>query len=134
MKQLCLVVVDLERIELVYEDIRSKNMLLNANQDLKLSDLDREVKIDENIIVLIKLFGRLLGEKDDVDVGTYDKAGARIETFVIGSIYYTLLNDHESYKKESWNKDHFVILGEKLQEKEFLLLTNSFEDTIIRKC
>jgi len=101
MKQLCLVVVDLERIELVYEDIRSKNMLLNANQDLKLSDLDREVKIDENIIVLIKLFGQLLGEKDDVDVGTYDKADARIETFVIGSIYYTLLNDHESYEKES---------------------------------
>jgi len=101
MKQLCLVVVDLERIELVHEDICSKNMLLNANQDLKLSDLDREVKIGEDIIVLIESFGRLLGEKDGVDVGTYGKAGARIETFVIGSIYYILLNDHESYKKES---------------------------------
>lgn len=101
MKSLCLVVVDLKRIELSHEGIRSRNMFSNANQDLKLSDLDRGVKIDKNIIVLTKSFKQLLGEKNDVDASTYDKANARTKTFVIDFVYYTLLNDHKSYKIKS---------------------------------
>ena len=72
MKQLCLAAADLERIELCHEDIRPRNMLLNANRDLRLSDLDRETKIRENIAMLFESFERILNQKDDVDADTYD--------------------------------------------------------------
>jgi hypothetical protein len=64
-------------------------MLLDANRDLRLSDLDRGMKIGEDIAVLTEPFGRLLDQKDGVGAGTYGKAGARTETFAIGSVYYT---------------------------------------------
>jgi len=134
MKQLCLAAAGLERIGLCHGDIRPGNMLLDANRDLRLSDLDRGMKMGEDIAVLTEPFGRLLDQEDGVGAGTYGKSGARTETFAIGSVYYTLLRGHEPYETESWGTDHFVILGEKFQKKEFPLLTNSAGDTIIRKC
>jgi hypothetical protein len=53
---------------------------LDANRDLRLSDLDRGMKIGEDIAVLTEPFGRLLDQKDGVGAGTYGKAGARTET------------------------------------------------------
>ena len=134
MKQLCLAAAGLERIGLLHGDIRPGNMLLDADRNLKLSDLDRGMKIGEDIAVLTEPFGRLLDEEDGGGAGTYGKAGARTETFAIGSVYYTLLRGHEPYEIESWGGNHFVILGEKFQRKEFPPLTISAGDTIIRKC
>ena len=134
MTQLCLAAAGLEQIGLCHGDIRPGNMLLDANRDLKLSDLDRAVKIGEDVAALSEPFGRLLDKEDGEGAGTYGKAGARTETFAIGSVYYTLLRGHEPYETESWGINHFVILGEKFQKKEFPLLTDSAEDMIIHKC
>ncbi len=134
MRQLCLAATGLERIGLLHGDIRPGNMLLDADRNLKLSDLDRGMKTGEDITVLTEPYGRLLDEGDGGGAGTYGKAGARTETFAIGSVYYTLLRGHEPYETESWGRNHFVILGEKFQNKEFPPLTNSAGDVIIRKC
>lgn len=134
MRQLCLAAAGLERIGLVHGDIRPGNMLLDANWNLKLSDLDRGMEIGENIAVLTEPFGRLLNEQDGEGSGTYGKAGARTETFAIGSVYYTLLRGHEPYETEYWGRDRFVILCEKFQNKEFPSLTDAAGDAIIRKC
>ena len=134
MRQLCLTAAGLERIGLCHGDIRPGNMLLDANRNLKLSDLDRGMKIGEDIEVLTEPFGRLLAEGDGAGAGSYGKAGARTEIFSIGSVYYTLLRGHEPYEAESWGENHFVILSEKFQKREFPVLTNSVEDKIVRKC
>ena len=133
-KQLCHAAAGLERVGLLHGDIRPANMLLDAEWNLKLSDLDRGMKIGEDVMVLTEPFGRLLDREDGGGVGTYGKAGARTETFAIGSVYYTLIRGHEPYEVESWGRNHFVILSEKFQKKEYPPLTNSAEDTIIRKC
>ena len=134
MRQLCLAAAGLERVGLCHGDIRPGNMLLDANQDLKLCDLDRGMKIGKDIEVLTEPFGRLLAEGESAGAGTYGKSGPQTEIFGIGSVYYTLLRGHEPYETESWGKDHFVILSEKFQKKEFPLLTDSVGDTIVRKC
>ena len=84
--------------------------------------------------MLSEPFGRLLDRDDGADAGTYGKAGARTETFAIGSIYYTLLRGHEPYEIESWGEDHFFTVAEKFQRKEFPPLSDDTGDTITRKC
>ena len=74
---------------------------MDTNRNLRLSDLDRKIKIKENIVVLTESFGRLLNQKDGVDADTYNKSDVRTEIFAIGSVYYILLRGHESYKTES---------------------------------
>lgn len=134
MRQLCLAAAGLEQIGLVHGDIRPGNMLLDANRNLKLSDLGRAMKLGEEMTVLAEPFGRLLGKEDGGGAGTYGKAGARTETFAIGSVYYTLLRGHEPYETEPWGRDRFVTLSEKFQSKEFPPLSDSAGDAIIRKC
>lgn len=109
-------------------------MLLDAKQNMILSDLDRGMEIGDAIAVLSEPFGRLLNKDDGVEADTYGKASARVESFAIGSVYYTLLRGHEPYETEPWGRNHFVILGEKFQEKELPPLSNSAADTIISKC
>ena len=133
-RQLCSATAALERIGLAHGDIRPGNMLLDAQQNLILSDLDRGMEIGEDIAVLSEPFGRLLNGEAGAEAGTYGKASARVETFAIGSVYYTLLRGHEPYETEHWGRNHFVILGEKLQRKEFPPLDDTAADTIIGKC
>ncbi len=77
MKQLCLATAGLEGIGLCHEDIRPRNMLLDANRDLRLSDLDRGMNMGEDIAVLTEPFGRLLDQEDDVGASTYDNQALR---------------------------------------------------------
>lgn len=70
-------------------------MLLDVKQNLILSDLNRGVEIREDIVVLSKPFRRLLNKDDGVEASTYGKVSTRVETFTIGSVYYTLLRGYE---------------------------------------
>lgn len=115
MRQLSLAVVGLEDEGLSHGDIRPGIMLLDSEWDLKLSDLDRAVRIGGQILVLTEPLGRLLGKKDGEGAGSYGIAGARTETFAIGSIYYTLTRSYEPYETESWGKEHGVVLIDKFQ-------------------
>lgn len=109
-------------------------MLLDSHRNLKLSDLDRAMEIGKEIAVLTEQFGRLLSEEDGGGHGSYGKAGARAEAFAIGSVYYTLLRGHESYETECWGEEHFVILCERLQNKEFPPLLGSCSDAVVSRC
>lgn len=54
---------------------------LDANRDLRLSDLDRGMKMGEDIAVLSEPFGRLLDQEDGVGAGTHGKSGAWTDLF-----------------------------------------------------
>lgn len=91
----------LERTGLIYGDISPGNMLLNVGRNLKLSDFDCRMKTEEDIVVLTELYGRLLDAEDDGHAGTYSIADTQTKTFVINSVYYTLLCGHEPYETKS---------------------------------
>jgi serine/threonine protein kinase len=134
MGQLCRVAAGLERVGLAHGDIRPGNILFNSAWNLRLNDLDRAVKIGEDLAAVSEPFGRLLSKKDGKGAGTYGKAGARTETFAIGSVFYALLRGHDPYETEYWGRDHGCIMIEKFQNKEFPSLTDSPEDAIIHRC
>lgn len=132
MRQLCCAAAGFEKAGLAHGDIRPGNILLDSKWNLRLNDLDRSVKIGEDLVAVSEPFGRLLNHGKDA--GTYGKASAWTENFAIGSVYYTLLRGHEPYETEYWGRDHFVIMSEKFQNEEFPPLTDSAEDSIVRKC
>ncbi|KAL2405876.1 hypothetical protein ABEF95_000606 [Exophiala dermatitidis] len=134
MKQLSLAAKSLEEIGLAHGDICPRNLLLDSKWNLKLSDFDRTVRVGDDCLPIGAPFGRLLSDEDGGDTGTYGEAGVRTETFAIGSTYYTLLRGHEPYETEFCGDQHFVILQEKFQRKEFPLLDTSAADLVIRKC
>ena len=134
MRQLSFAAARLEDVGLTHGDIRPANMLLDSDWNLKLSDMDRAMKVGEEIAVLTEPFGRLLGKEDGEGADTYGNAGARTETFAIGSVYYTLTRGHEPYETEYWGKEHYIVLSDKIQKKEFPSLSNSASDIIISKC
>jgi hypothetical protein len=124
----------LEEFGLTHGDVPPGDMLFDSNWNLKLSDIDRAINIGEEITVLTGPVGRLLREEEDGVSGGYGKARDWTETFAIGSVYYHLLRGHEPYEAESWDTDHFVILSEKFQDREFPMLANSTGDAIMGKC
>lgn len=97
----------LEEFGLTYGDVRPGNMLLDSNWNLKLNDIDRAMKIGEEVTVITE---------DGEGASTYGKAGARTKT--LGSVYYTLLRGHEPLKTEAWGREHLVILSKKFQDKD----------------
>lgn len=98
MRQLYLAVTALKRTNLIHGDIRPRNILLDVSRNLKLSDFNREMKTEKDIVVLTEPYRRLLNAEDGGGADIYDIVGARIETFTIDSIYYTLLRGHEPYE------------------------------------
>ena len=134
MRQLGLAAAGLEEHGLVHGDIRPGNMLLDSNWNLSLSDMDRAMMIGEEVAVMTEPFGRLIGKEDGEGTGSYGNASARTETFAIGSVYYTLTRGYEPYETESWGEEHYVVLSEKFQNKEFPSLTDSATDVVISKC
>ena len=133
-RQLSFAAARLEERGLTHGDIRPANMLLNSDWNLKLSDMDRAIKVGEEIAVITEPFGRLLGKEDGEGADSYGNAGARTERFTVGSVYYALTRGHEPYETKYWGKEHYVILSDKVQKKEFPSLTDSATDVIISKC
>lgn len=95
MWQLCSAIAGLEDAGLVHGDIRPGNILFDRWWNLRVTDLDRSVKIGEDTEAISEPFGRLLNKEEGKNSGTYGTAGSRTETFAIGSVYilsYMVMN------------------------------------------
>jgi len=134
MWQLCQAAVGFEAAGMVHGDIRPGNILFSSEWNVRLGDLDRSISTNDDLEAVSEPFGRLLSRAEGEGAGTYGTAGARTEAFAIGSIYYTLLRGHEPYEMEDWGNEHYIILMEKFQNREFPPLDGSVGDTVIRKC
>lgn len=134
MLQTCRAVVSLAAHGVCHGDLRPGNILFDHAWNVVLCDLDRTVRWGDDIQVLTEPFGRLLNNDEGDGAGSYGKAGVRTEAFALGSLFYTLLRGHEPYETEASGDDHFQVLSDKLQRREFPRLTDSADDAVIRRC
>jgi len=125
----------LESLGLAYGDIRPPNLLLDAEDHLKLADFDNTAKIGEEVEVGTAPYARVLGTEAGEDRGRFGFLGARTKQFSIGSVYYYLTHGYEPYDNEWFGKDHGPVTVDMLQRMEFpAMQDDSEDDTIIRKC
>ncbi|OAA53513.1 serine/threonine protein kinase [Niveomyces insectorum RCEF 264] len=137
MGQLCGAVAFLvETHKLVHGDLRPDNVLVDSNDNLRLADLGASWPVGQRLQVAAEPWGRKLGVLDGLpptEDHEYGLAGARSETFALGSIYYSLLRGHYPYAHEQY--DFFTLMG-KFQRKEFPALDPATTpgDAIVARC
>jgi serine/threonine protein kinase len=65
----------LEAIGLAHCDIRPANVFLDSQNNAKLADFDRSIKVGDDLDSGTAPFARLLGKEEGLGRGTYGKAG-----------------------------------------------------------
>ncbi|EAL91111.1 hypothetical protein KXX54_006936 [Aspergillus fumigatus] len=88
--ELCSAVSWLESLGRVHGDIRPPNLLLDAEDHLKLADFDSVASVGEPYAGAAPPWARLLGSEAGSENGTFGMCGARTEQFAIGSIIYSM--------------------------------------------
>ncbi|KAL2840804.1 kinase-like domain-containing protein [Aspergillus pseudoustus] len=129
--ELCSAAAWLESLGCVHGDIRPPNLLLDAEDHLKLTDFDGVASIGEPCAGAAPPWARLLGPEAGSEDGTFGICGARTEQFAIGSIIYTMTRGYEPY--ENLTEDGTEVV-ERLQKMEFPELGGSGLDQIIESC
>jgi atypical protein kinase C zeta type len=123
----------LETLGLAHGDIRPSNLLLDAEDHLKLADFDCAATIGEHELEAgAPPYARLQGPESGEDKGTFGLIGPRTEQFAIGSVFYFLIRGHEPYEESQIPGHDLVAL---LQSKQFPATeTNDKKECIVRRC
>lgn len=129
--ELCSAAAWLESFGCVHGDLRPPNLLLDAEDHLKLTDFDGVVSIGAPYAGAPPPWARLLGPEAGSENGTFGVCGARTEQFAIGSIIYTMTRGYEPY--EDLTEDGTEVV-ERLQKMEFPELGGASLDQIIESC
>ncbi|KAL2868915.1 uncharacterized protein BJX67DRAFT_379850 [Aspergillus lucknowensis] len=131
--ELCSAVAWLESLGHVHGDIRPPNLLLDAEDHLKLTDFDSVALIGEPYAGTAPPWARLLGCEAGSDNGTFGMCGAKAEQFAIGSIIYFMTRGYEPYEHETLAEGGPEIV-KRLQKMVFPKLDGGDLDRIIEKC
>lgn len=129
--ELCSAAAWLESLGCVHGDIRPPNLLLDAEDHLKLTDFDSVASIGEPYAGAAPPWARLLGPEAGNEDGTFGMCGARTEQFAIGSVIYTMTRGYEPYEYLTEDGTEAV---ERLQKMEFPELGRAGLDQIIESC
>ena len=137
MGRLCGAVAYCLGVNVVHADIRRPNLLMDANDNLRLCDPGSARPVGKPLAAATEPFGHVLGP-DAADAaqgqsGTCGTAGAaRTECFAMGSIFYTLLRGHQPHQNKGWDMPTLIA---QLREKNFPSLDDtSPDDNVIYKC
>lgn len=131
--ELCSAVSWLESLGRVHGDIRPPNLLLDAEDHLKLADFDSVASIGEPYAGAAPPWARLLGSEAGSENSTFGMCGARTEQFAIGSIIYSMTRGYEPYEFETQTEGGPEIV-KRLQRMVFPELNGGDLDRIIERC
>lgn len=121
----------IENLGYIHGDLRPANLLLDAEEHLKLTDFDCAEKIGTPASGHGPPWARLLGPEAGDEEGTWGVNGPRLEQFTIGSVVYCITRGRQPYEGEIEDGPKQV---EMLQAMEFPELGDGQLDTIIRRC
>ena len=134
-KELTTAVAWLESLGLAHGDIRPANLLLDAEDHLKLADFDNTHAIGTDVEVGTAPYSRVLGDEAGDLRGSFGLLGPRTEQFAIGSVLYYMVKGYEPYDDHWYGEIHGPITVNKLQNMEFPYLDpNDIKERIIRDC
>lgn len=134
MKELTSAAAWLESLGLAHGDIRPSNLLLDAEQHLKLTDFDNTRTIGTEVEVGTAPYARVLGDEAGTLRGTFGFLGPRTEQFAIGSVIYYMIRGYEPYDDQWFGKDHGPRTVDLLQAMEFPPTDACEKELIIREC
>ncbi|GAM84981.1 hypothetical protein ANO11243_029840 [Dothideomycetidae sp. 11243] len=126
-EQLSAALAWLEQMGYAHGDLNLSNILLDDNDDLKLSDFDNTVKLGTQLGVC-QAFSRR-----DAD-GSCGIAGALCTQFEVGSIIYQMVNGHEPYVKDWFEPDHGHACVDKQINRECPPVADNDIGKIISRC
>ncbi|KAJ9419404.1 AGC/DMPK protein kinase [Fusarium oxysporum f. sp. lycopersici 4287] len=121
----------IESLGYVHGDLRPGNLLLDAEDHLKLTDFGWANKIGTPASGNGAPWARLLGPETGADEGTWGLNGPQTEQFAIGSIVYCMTRGREPFEGEIEDGRTQV---EMFQNMNFPELHHDQLDYIIRKC
>lgn len=120
----------LESLGFVHGDLRPANLLLDADDHLKLADFDSVDKIGTKSPGSAPPWARLQGDEAGSQSGTWGENGARTEQFAIGSIIYTCTRGFQPYEPENLGR----MAVKRLRNMDFPELGDAPLDAIIYRC
>ncbi|KAJ4524889.1 hypothetical protein HRR78_003036 [Exophiala dermatitidis] len=96
-KELAMAAAWLESLGLAHADIRPANLLLDAEDHLKLADFDNTQAIGTDVEVGTAPYCRVLGDEAGDLRGYFGLLGPRTEQFAIGSVFYYMVKGNMEF-------------------------------------